>query len=211
MSLQHEVFSNPRLLQIPTKRAAWSDRTALLMAEMSKLAYYEFEKSSDGNVMPQPDLDGVLERILTPDVTADTPADGVEADQPPALPDGAVRLKEDLARAGFELAGLFSDEGTDTQAFLAISRAGADIRPFGDEDVAVLNFRGDQDHQGLDQQRRSLPEESEGGSGSLGVPGGLRCREAGDPDQSRPSDRRGANAVPYWAQPGWGVGPDRDS
>ncbi|MCH7706473.1 MAG: lipase family protein, partial [Chloroflexi bacterium] len=144
MSLQHEVFSNPRLLQIPIKRAAWSDRTALLMAEMSRLAYYEFEKDGDGNVMPQADLDGVLERLLAPDgeVAVDTPSDGGDADQPPALPAGAVRLKEDLARAGFEIGGLFSDEGTDTQAFLAVSGAGTGIRPFGDEEVAVLSFRG---------------------------------------------------------------------
>lgn len=144
MSLQHEVFSNPRLLQIPTKRAAWSDRTALLMAEMSKLAYYGFEKGSDGNVMPQVDLEGVLERLLAPDgdAAADNPSDGGDADQPPALPAGAVKLKEDLARAGFELAGLFSDARTDTQAFLAVSGAGTLIRPFGDENVAVLSFRG---------------------------------------------------------------------
>ena len=146
MSLQHQVFSNPRLLRIPTKRAAWSDRTALLMAEMSKLAHHAFEKDADGNVMPQADLDGVLARLIAPDSdpAAAAPSDGDDADQPPALPEGAVRLKEDLAKAGFELAGLFSDKRTDTQAFLAVSAAGpgAGVRPFGNEEVAVLSFRG---------------------------------------------------------------------
>ena len=86
MSLQHQVFSNPRLLRIPTKRAAWSDRTALLMAEMSKLAHHAFEKDADGNVMPQADLDGVLARLLAPDsdAAAAAPSGGDDADQPPA-------------------------------------------------------------------------------------------------------------------------------
>ena len=146
MSAEHKVFSNPDLLKIPTKRAAWSDRTALLMAEMSKLAYYEFELDANGDVMPQADLDQVLARLLAPgDQSAtDTSGDAEEADQPP-MPAGAVRLKDDLARAGFELVGLFSHKDTDTQAFLAISTSGSgssDRPPFGDEEVAVLSFRG---------------------------------------------------------------------
>ena len=48
MTVQYRVFSNPSLLEIPTKRPAWSDRTALLMAEMSKLAYYRFEVDANG-------------------------------------------------------------------------------------------------------------------------------------------------------------------
>jgi hypothetical protein len=142
VTVEHRVFSNRRLLEIPVKRAAWADRTALLMAEMSKLAYYRFELDPAGNVMPQADLDQVLERLLAPGDEVTAGADAEEADELPALPEGAVRLKDDLAEAGFELAGLFSHKRTDTQAFLAISTSGSGVRPFGDEQVAVLSFRG---------------------------------------------------------------------
>ena len=36
-------FRNETLLESPTKRAAYSDRTSYLMAEMSRLAYFKFE------------------------------------------------------------------------------------------------------------------------------------------------------------------------
>ena len=146
MSVEHRVFDHPRLLHIPTKRAAWSDRTALLMAEMSKLAYYKFEEGADGNARTQSVLDEVLERILAPpeESPATPPEDGDEADQTPDLPEGALELQRDLERAGFVLAGLFSDKATDTQAFLAISKSGGDPaeRAFGEEEVAILSFRG---------------------------------------------------------------------
>lgn len=146
MAVQHQTFSIPELLRIPTKRAAWSDRTALLMAEMSKLAYYKFEVDMDGEVIPQADLDEVLEGLLAPDgeVVSDNSEGAEEADPKRPLPEGAVQLRDDLARGGFELAGLFSHKDTDTQAVLAISESGpsAEVRPFGDEEVAILIFRG---------------------------------------------------------------------
>lgn len=40
-------FDNEKLMRPPTSRAAYSDRTAWLMAEMSRLAYYKFEGSVD--------------------------------------------------------------------------------------------------------------------------------------------------------------------
>ncbi|MBU1043169.1 MAG: lipase family protein [Candidatus Omnitrophica bacterium] len=40
-------FKYEKLLKSPVKRAAYSDRTAWLMAEMSQLAYFEFENNSD--------------------------------------------------------------------------------------------------------------------------------------------------------------------
>ena len=36
-------FASTALLKTPGKRAAYSDRTAYLMAEMSRLAYFKFE------------------------------------------------------------------------------------------------------------------------------------------------------------------------
>ena len=41
----NKYFKNKKLLDIPTKRPAYSDRMAYVMAEMSDLAYFEFEGS----------------------------------------------------------------------------------------------------------------------------------------------------------------------
>lgn len=40
-----DVFDYPKLLSAPVRRAAYSDRTAWLMASMSELAYWQFEGS----------------------------------------------------------------------------------------------------------------------------------------------------------------------
>jgi hypothetical protein len=42
--MENKYFEHPELLSLPVKRAAYSDRTAWLMAKMSKLAYLPFEK-----------------------------------------------------------------------------------------------------------------------------------------------------------------------
>ena len=47
MASRYQVFSDDEFLRPPVKRAAYSDRTALLMAEMSKLAYFPFERADD--------------------------------------------------------------------------------------------------------------------------------------------------------------------
>ena len=133
MSVRHDVFSNEELLTPPGKRPAWSDRTALLMAEMSKVAYYKFEVDANDRVMLQADLDIVLKVLIS----GVAPAAGT-----PPPPEGAVKLEKDLAKAGFELAGLFSNERTDTQAFLATSIPGSGIHAFGSEEVVILSFRG---------------------------------------------------------------------
>jgi len=140
------VFKDTNLLNIPPKRAGWSDRTALFMAEMSKIAYHQFELNQDGEVMTQGELDEMLGRLLAPldDTGTATEPDGEETALVPYIPGDAERLKEDLARAGFEIVGLFSDKGTDTQAFLAksVSDSNSNVRPFGEEEVAILSFRG---------------------------------------------------------------------
>lgn len=41
-------FQHKKLLSPPIRRAAYSDRTAWMMAEMSRLAYLKFENSTDG-------------------------------------------------------------------------------------------------------------------------------------------------------------------
>lgn len=144
--MAHKVFDDPDLLKIPTKRAAWSDRAALLMAEMSKLAYKKFEQIPGGTEKyTQSQLDEMLERMLEPAGEASSASDGEEPeDSRPEATKEALGLQEDLRKAGFALAGLFNDSRTDTQAFLAITdpNAVAEKRPFRDLDVSILSFRG---------------------------------------------------------------------
>ena len=145
--MAHDVFSDSALLHIPTKRAAWSDRAALLMAGMSKIAYKKFELIPGGDKKyDQSQLNEMLERMLEPGGgTSSAASDGEEPeDQRPEPTKEALELQEDLRKAGFVLAGLFNDNSTDTQAFLAAadSNLPADKRPFGDLDVSVLSFRG---------------------------------------------------------------------
>ena len=42
-----DYFAHEALLESPTKRAAYSDRTSYIMAEMSRLAYFKFEGGSN--------------------------------------------------------------------------------------------------------------------------------------------------------------------
>ena len=147
MSTNHKVFANPKLLTTPRKRAGWSDRTALLMAEMSLLAYLKFEESDTGNVLPQDELDGVYERLMGTDIEAARPgseeteqSDQTEDDTP--IPSEGLELLAELRRGGFRLAGLVSDKDTDSQAFIATSDPDSQVRPFGDEKIVILSFRG---------------------------------------------------------------------
>jgi len=43
----YNYFANEALLESPAKRAAYSDRTNYLMAEMSRLAYFRFQKAGN--------------------------------------------------------------------------------------------------------------------------------------------------------------------
>ena len=149
--MAYEVFSDSKLLKIPTKRAAWSDRTALLMATMSKLAYDKFEQvpgEDEKERYDQTQLDGMLERMLGPSGESSPAAsDGEEVeDLRPEPTEKALELQKDLRKAGFVIARLFNDKETDTQAFVAISEpsVGPKEPPFGDEKIAILSFRGTQ-------------------------------------------------------------------
>jgi triacylglycerol lipase len=155
--MAHEVFSDSSLLKIPTKHAAWSDRTALLMAEMSKLAYYKFEHipKADGTEEPdkkktgkydQAQLDAMLARMVDSTSGATPTPTTEEEDGRPAATKGLLDLKRDLAKSGFVIAGLFNDADTDTdtQAFVAVSDNSVAVseRPFRDIDVSILSLRG---------------------------------------------------------------------
>ena len=138
------VFSDPSLLIPPVKRAAYSDRMALLMAEMSKLAYINFE------VQPQPDqveageLDHVTQAIKEAEDSSEARRILVKfaEDTPAAARERASRgLRCELARGGFELVNTY--EVGETQAFLALKRAEGNWDAH-EEGISVLSFRGTQ-------------------------------------------------------------------
>ncbi len=91
---------------------------------------------------------------------------------------GGFGLKGDLAKAGFELAGLFSHKKTDTQAFLAISRrAGATAGAVGVEDVAILAFRGTASIRDWLSNVKFLQKDAEGAEVHWGFQGAFKAVE----------------------------------
>lgn len=119
-------FKHPELLSPPIARAAYSDRTAWLMAEMSSLAYLKFEGSQAlvsalaDRLVRLEDRDKIRQAIAT--FIADyTRAEGGEL----------ATLHEVLHEAAFELIATFNNGGT--QAFLAKRDS---------DHMAVLAFRG---------------------------------------------------------------------
>lgn len=123
----------------PVRRAAYSDRTAWLMAEMSRLAYFAFEKDKHS-------LENIKKAVTSI-------ADAVEGESDSASGQSEIQRKLDdilgkldamdqqgesealldsyLDLVGFDLVATFDNEGT--QAFLA-------RRDF--DSMAVLAFRG---------------------------------------------------------------------
>lgn len=110
----------------PTVRAAYSHRTAWLMAELARLAYTRFELG--------PERRGQLvQRLAELDTAEDIDAalDGVVAEVTQGDDDGRQRLEAALAQGGFELVSTFDRSGT--QGFVARRPRDA---------LAVLAFRG---------------------------------------------------------------------
>jgi pimeloyl-ACP methyl ester carboxylesterase len=119
-------FENRSLLNPPVARAAYSDRTAWLMAEMSRLAYERFES-------PAEILDGFVEHLasLEEPRRIKSAIERFLQELPGRPGEGREKLETALAAAGFELVGTFDNGGT--QAYLA-RRV--------DDRIAVLAFRG---------------------------------------------------------------------
>ena len=132
----------PELKHLPTTRAAYSDRSAWMMSEMSALAYLSFEgdnrfkgllrtiaktaafASQRGSGTEIADQFHALEKTLKDYIDHRL---GSHDDEPPAL----SQLKDALKHVDFELVSTF-DAG-DTQAFLAKRDT---------DRIAVLAFRG---------------------------------------------------------------------
>ena len=142
MASPHDVFSEPSLYGLPVKRAAYSDRTSLLMAEMAKLAYIKFEDPPDPDRAHQDELNRVVQTIK--DADDDGQARDILATYIKGAPEAARErsrqdLKAELINGGFKLLNTYAVG--ETQAFLAVKEPGANAGP-GEEGIAALSFRG---------------------------------------------------------------------
>lgn len=125
--------------RVPVKRAAYSDRTAWLMAVLSELAYTRFDQEDDSSILSLArelaeltNQEQIVERLR--DLAAILGASGQ------ASPGGKNELlRECLAAGGFHLKGVLFDARSDTQGYVAVRRP-EDGRP----GMAVLAFRGTQ-------------------------------------------------------------------
>lgn len=141
-STYEDIFSKEYLKQPPVKRAAYSDRMALIMAWMSHLAYIKFENPGATPHANDAYLASVVERI-TADSSPNNVRDVVKGilENPPS-PSGQHTwddLEAELKKVGFELVKTYSLNNH--QAFLAkrVSTTGATSQ---EPKEVVLSFRG---------------------------------------------------------------------
>ena len=124
-------------MSVPVKRAAYSDRTAWIMAILAELAYEPFDEESDdlivtlaGELAKLTDQQAIHARLkeLRRTLAVFSAPGG----------DSNMKLKEALRAGGFELAGgrVLHNAATDTQGFVACRR---DDQGTG---MAVICFRG---------------------------------------------------------------------
>lgn len=129
-------FGNKALLKPPVRRAAYSDRTAWLMAEMSRLAYFKFEGSIDlqdlaQSLSTESDPQSIRDALLK-----------LLGDKRQISDDAKAELESFLAISDFNLAGLFNTEGT--QAFLATSdKYGMNILVFRGTEADIEDIKAD--------------------------------------------------------------------
>ena len=117
----------------PVKRAAYSDRTAWMMAVLSQLAYERFEGTGENMLK----LAAELARLREKEKIATRLLQLSELLSSPSEASTDV-LEEALKAGGFELIGTIDKTETDTQGYVA-------IRKNEDEHgIAVLVFRGTQ-------------------------------------------------------------------
>ena len=120
----------------PVKRAAYSDRTAWLMAIMAELAYKRFDQEDDGSIRS---LARELAKLTNEDQIVKRlrglPALLCSARDGGATEDNAL-LRNALGAGGFRLKGVLFDARTDTQGYVAVKR------PDDGPGMAVLAFRG---------------------------------------------------------------------
>ena len=118
----------------PLKRAAYSDRTAWMMAVLAELAYERFEGAGENYI----NLAAELAKLTNRDEIARLLNEVSEKLRDPDASD-TERLEATLKSGGFELVGApIHDPLTDTQGYLAYRKAE------DNNGMAVLVFRGTQ-------------------------------------------------------------------
>ena len=139
----------------PVKRAAYSDRTAWLMALLSQIAYTRLEEETEsyilglaGDFVALTDRTEIVERLRH---LAGRLRDGLMTDN--------EALQEILRCGGFELKGVLFDAETDTQGFVAVSKQ------VTDGNMAVVVFRGTQQTQDWITNLSAVQEELKDGTG----------------------------------------------
>ena len=137
-----EFLKDGYLIQPPVKRAAYSDRMALTMAWMSKLAYIKFENPGASEHARNRYLDNIVERLSTDGSEKNirkVMADLLENPPDPSGYHSWDGLAAELQKAKFELVNTYSLNNH--QAFLA-KRPLKLGNPSQEEGVVVLSFRG---------------------------------------------------------------------
>ncbi len=138
MTVEVEYDRDPSLLQPPIRRAAYSDRTAWLMALMARFAYIRFEappshaelKEIAKSIADEPDIENIVKQLSQL-------ANSGEGEQ------GMTKLKTELGSIGFSLIETFDvGEGlyADTQAYIA--HVEFTREDDSKDDMLVLAFRG---------------------------------------------------------------------
>lgn len=117
----------------PVRRAAYSDRTAWLMAILAELAYTRFDEEDDSALI---NLAEELAGLGDPHEVADR-LKAFKASL--GHGDGNDTLRQILAAGGFELRGVLFDAATDTQGFVAAHETASG------RDMVVVSFRGTQE------------------------------------------------------------------
>ena len=127
-------FAHFEDVQIPVKRAAYSDRTAWIMATMAELAYKEFGEDEERNILS---LAEELAKLTKQEKIAEK-LKALQRSFRKADTDENQVLRAALSAGGFELAGegILYDADTDTQGFVAVKD---DKNGPG---MAVICFRG---------------------------------------------------------------------
>jgi triacylglycerol lipase len=137
--MNFDIEAEAQLLSSPVKRAAYSDRTAWLMAVMSLFAYIPFEAAPTSeqlltiakSIAKEKDLEKIVAQLSK----LASPGKGDE---------GVAMLETALGNIGFSLVKTFDVSAglsADTQAFIArVSIESGNAR----EDMLVLSFRGTQ-------------------------------------------------------------------
>lgn len=116
----------------PVQNLAYSGHTAWVMAIMSELAYMRFEEEGLSSLLA---LSGELGKAVGR-IPSDSEAQALEGLLATRDKRDQRLLRAVLAAGGFEVVGVLSDPGTDTQGFVAVRRAGDEM------DMAVVSFRG---------------------------------------------------------------------